>query len=336
MFLSVMLESEHRIAADLDGAGLIDRSGIGKIRVTGADRSDLLHRLSTNDLLNLKPFSSTGTIFTTDKGRIVDYVRVLAYPDSLLLITSPHQTARVRDWIDRYTIMEDIQLKDVTADEATFTLIGPKNLQVACSIFGKVPQANEFLVVSLGSTSLTLDHCQEFGINSASFFLGTKEASEWKDRALRREGEHGLISLDDTTYEYYRILHGIPASEELSDSFNPYEVNLRHAISFTKGCYIGQEVIARLDTYQKVRRELALLRFRERMPIKHSSLATVNKDGHQVGLLTSISGAEFGGEHVGLAVLRKDGVAIGDTIDVHSEDLNIEGYITKIFEQTPP
>ncbi len=330
-----MLESEHRIAADLDGAGLVDRSGMGKIRVTGADRSDLLHRLSTNNLLNLKPFSSTSTVFTTDKGRIVDHVRVLVYPDSLLLTTPLHQTTRVRDWIDKYTIMEDIQLKDVSADQAIFTLIGPKVLQVACSIFGKVPIANEFLEVPKGGASLTLDHCQEFGTNSVSVLIGIQHAQAWKEAVLQRRWEHGLISIADTTYEYYRILHGIPASGELSDSFNPYEVNLRHAISFSKGCYIGQEVIARLDTYQKVRRELALIRFGQRIPMKQPASVTVNKYGHQVGLLTSVSEAEFGGEHVGLAVLRKDEVASGDTVVACSEGMNIHGHITKIFEPIP-
>ncbi|HEX7573278.1 MAG TPA: tRNA-modifying protein YgfZ, partial [Bacteroidota bacterium] len=113
-------------------------------------------------------------------------------------------------------------------------------------------------------------------------------------------------------YEGFRIDRGIPAAPgELNDAFNPFECGLRDSISFTKGCYIGQEVIARLDTYGKIRRHLTRVASPARLPGPLPLLML--KNGAEAGTLTSMTEIPFGGKYLGLAVVRND-LAPGDTL----------------------
>ena len=98
---------------------------LGRVKMTGADCLDLLHRLSTQDLAKLSPGHVAGTVLTSDKGRIVDLVTVVAMPDQLLLLTSPDNQQQVVQWLDKYTITEDSQLIDVTAESGLLAVFGP-------------------------------------------------------------------------------------------------------------------------------------------------------------------------------------------------------------------
>lgn len=326
-----MVASDKNIVAALEDVALVDRSNLGKLRVTGADRLDLLHRLSTNDLLQLKPFSSKGTVFTTERGRIVDSVRLLAYPDSLLLISACYPVDRIRAWIEKYTIMEDIRLEDVTDSETLLTLVGPNSLQRISSILQDVPGPGEFRVTPLGDFLLSIDHQQEFGLEWVNVLSSGVGARISMERLLGHLSEHGVKLLDGPTFECYRILQGIPGEGELTDAFNPYDVNLRHAISFTKGCYIGQEVIARLDTYQKVQRGLALLSFKEEICVPSHSVLPVADGGEQVGVITSASHLAFQGRYLGLGILKQPAVKLGDRVTISTGSRMLDANIDRIF-----
>jgi folate-binding protein YgfZ len=127
-------------------------------------------------------------------------------------------------------------------------------------------------------------------------------------------------------------VNGIPREGcELIDSFNPYETNLRHAISFTKGCYIGQEVIARLDTYQKVQRRLVGLSF-EQKPLKGDTPLPMSMDSEEIGVLTSASQYPLGGRFVGLGVVKKNKAIVGDLVEVGRQTSALQGIITRLFE----
>jgi hypothetical protein len=112
-------------------------------------------------------------------------------------------------------------------------------------------------------------------------------------------------------YEAYRISKGIPMpGMELTERYNPYDINLRQFISYTKGCYTGQEVIARLDTYGKAHRRLVGLLFSQGSdPVDGG--APVSVGGEEVGWVTSVTEDPLFGSRLGLAVLRDDAIANG-------------------------
>ena len=131
----------------------------------------------------------------------------------------------------------------------------------------------------------------------------------------------GFVELGEEAWEIYRIAKGLPrAGNEITGSFNPYDVGLTDFVSYTKGCYVGQEVIARLDTYQKVRRGLFGLRSTERL---EGLPARLTRDGSDAGVLTSLSAYPHQGEHLGLGVLRRDVVEEGDLLSVEGSGIEL-------------
>ena len=279
----------------------------------GRDALDLLHRLSTNDLREIPPGRVVQTVLTTEKGRIVDAVYVLPAPSGYLLLTSIGAEEEIVRWIGKFTIMEEIELEVVTRTTAQLTLIGPDAQGALAGIqsrtAGPIPRT---AVVTSGG--LTLTH----------LIVPSGEAPGFLEAMLRTGG----ITMGMQAWEILRIMHGIPERPfELRADFNPYDVALRDAISYTKGCYIGQEVIARLDTYQKVRRLLVGLRS-EAGPVAVGS-TLLGSGGEEAGLVTSQAPAPFEGQWLGLAVARGDRVEAG-------KEAAARGSAGKIFIETFP
>jgi folate-binding protein YgfZ len=112
-----------------------------------------------------------------------------------------------------------------------------------------------------------------------------------------------------------RIQHAVPLyGQEMGDAYNPLEAGLIGSIDFHKGCYIGQEVIARLDTYQKVQKRLVRLRFSPEAPV--SPGAALEDNGHEVGKVTSVSSIPTTGELIGLGYVRTASLAVGANLQL--------------------
>ena len=325
---------DDEITGALTSAAIVDTSSVGKLYVTGADRLDLLHRLSTNDLVGLRPSSAVGTVFTTDKGRIVDYVNVLVFSDSLLLITSPGQETRLKAWIDKYTIMEDFQLSIVTPIWSMYSLIGPDVFVKASDIFGRPSESGKVIDWQVADTSIKLHYCEEFDRDCLNILVPREKAKKVWSILLEKGEVAGIKVLSSVGYEAVRIFQGIPGEgHELTDEFNPYEAGLAHAISFTKGCYIGQEVIARLDTYEKVQRKLVRMKFKDIPDYPHEKVL-LTKGGESVGWLTSFSSTSVNGEYVGLGIVSKGKVSKGDTLIMRNQHMETSGVVTEQFERS--
>ena len=264
-------------------------SDAGLLKLTGADARDLLNRLSTNLVdPDAPPGSVCATVLTSDRGRIVDLVYVIHCDDHQLLLTSPGRQDAVAAFLDQYTIMEDLEVADITASTTMLTLAGPAVLDVlravmdgGCSTLSPLPSA-------------FLDAAQAGVARSVGISEPRSGEREWgaflilppfnPDAAalppachLLYQGEHahaavshiithlllaGAAPLSAAAAETLRIARRQPRyGAEMSDAYNPLEAGLIGAVDFHKGCYIGQEVIARLDTYHKVQKYLVALRF---------------------------------------------------------------------------
>jgi folate-binding protein YgfZ len=300
-------------AAAMRGCALADLSMYGRIEVTGRDRLDLLHRLSTNDIAGARNGEVRSTVFLTDKGRIVDRALLLVREDSLLMITSPGAEHPLIAWLGKYTITEDINLSRVRDSTAMFCILGPALDSFAYQLDGSLPRENGWTLWPAGGAGAMLTVRREARQRYALMTLsGEQSAGAWN--ALLRAGERaGCRPIGSIAFEAYRISRGIAARPgELSEQRNPYDAGLREDISFTKGCYIGQEVVARLDTYQKVRKGLAGIVFGETAPgIPGQALM---KGGEEVGELTSALSDRVMGKFLGLAVVEEARVHPGDEL----------------------
>ena len=285
-----------------------DDSGI--LLLTGEDARDLLNRLSTNLIDPDAPAGEVAvTVLTSDRGRIVDLVYVIHCGDHQIMLTSPGQQQNVIDFLDKYTIMEDLEVEDITERTSLLRLTGPD----AADILGQVSDDGILAV----EPPTDPDDPER---PPTRYLLADDAARIAADLAAA-----GAVVISAQTAETLRISQGRPAyGSEMSDTYNPLEAGLIGAIDFHKGCYIGQEVIARLDTYHKVQKYMVSLDF-DADPAQAGALPgsrLLNDEGAAMGLVTSatVVPSPEGAHIVGLGYVRTAAVEIGGALRVADDD----------------
>lgn len=281
-------------------AALLDRTGAACLIQEGEDALDLLHRLSTNDLISLHPGDARFTVLTSERGRIIDMLHVVNLGQNRLLLLSESPDAqKTVDWIEKFTIIEDSVVRDASLEFARFALIGPTALQVAASASG--------IELVRGKVALTSDG-EDQTILVASEWANTERVDIAVPRAeleaaWRKLTEAGAVPAGDISFQAARINNDVPtAGNELTEDSNPLEVRLKDLISFTKGCYVGQEVVARLDTYDKLQKRLVGFEIESTL----SAGTKLSSDGKRAGAVTSVSALPSNGNSVALGFARRD------------------------------
>ncbi|QIR35356.1 folate-binding protein YgfZ [Tolypothrix sp. PCC 7910] len=296
------------IQAVKEGVVVCDRSHWGRIRVSDDDRIRFLHNQSTNDFQSLKPGQGCDTVMVTSTARTIDLVTAYVLEDAVLLLVSPNRREFIMQWLDRYIFFADkVQLTDVTDETATLSLIGPGSDGIieklgAGAIIGQ-PYSNHIVIndgviVAVGS-----------GLASPGYTLIVPIAE--KQKLWNEILALGAVELSDRAWNALRILEGRPTPDaELTDDYNPLEVGLWQTISFSKGCYIGQETIARLNTYKGVKQNLWGIKLNA--PAEIGATITVGEE--KVGKLTSYTETADG--YFGLGYIRTKAGGVGLQVQV--------------------
>lgn len=311
----------------VDGVGVYEDAERGMVKATGADVLDLVNRLSTNRVDNLRAGEGAPTIFTNEKGRIIDLVYVLNLGEFVLLLTGGGAQGQVMEWVDRYTFIEDSTLGDVTGSMSLVSVAGPKALEVLEGLTGLELAG----LGAFGSCGFEVDGVVgwvvRMDVGDVPGFQVIVE-DEDKQALLEKLAARGAVSVGTEAWEAFRVESGVPVyGKELGESRNPLEAGLIGAIDFTKGCYIGQEVIARLDTYDKVQRALVSLRVGGSWEEGDDLML----DGRRVGEVTSLARVSGDGDVVGLGYLRLSEAMVG-TQFVGSEGSWVEvARVPKLF-----
>lgn len=248
-----------------------DRTTRGRLIVTGRDRKDLLHRLATNAIAPLTIGRGTPTCFCTSKGRLIDWTVVLDRGDDLLLLSGNPE--RLAGHILQFTITEDVTVRNYMAIE--IIVCGPG----AAEFLGVRLEPWQFTDAALGGVKVQIVRVEPlFG---EAYAILAPDAVALR-RMLQERGKH----LDPAEVEALRVRSGIPAvPNEINEETNPWEVGLDEAISLTKGCYVGQEIIARIHTYKKLRRRIAGLHLEAPVPAG----TRLSRGGSEVALVTTVS-----------------------------------------------
>jgi folate-binding protein YgfZ len=264
--LESSLEAEYRAAHER--AVLLDRIDLASLRLEGKDAVDLVHRLSTNAVARLAEGEGTATVFTTSKGRILDLVTAHRVGGALEIVCSAPRVTTLSDWIDRYTFREDVRVADRSGSDAILALCGPEaETCVAAAWPGPSP------AMPFGAAAGSLEGhgallLRTFPLGGSTFLLRVARDAAPAVRALLLAKSAGrLLAAGPECLEILRLEAGLGgADRELTDEHNPWEARLGDAIALDKGCYVGQEVIARLHTYKKVARLLVRLSARSSVP----------------------------------------------------------------------
>lgn len=297
-----------------DKVALCDRSHWGRIQVADEDRLRFLHNQSTNDFQRLKPGEGCDTVFVTSTARTIDLVTAYVTEDAVLLMVSPNRRQYMLDWLDRYIFFADkVELADLTSKTAAFSLIGPESVALlnhlgAGAIISQPYGSHQLLPI--GDAEVRIAVGSSLALPGYTIIVPVdKAATLWSSIV-----QAGAAPLGDHVWEQLRIQQGRPAPEhELTEDYNPLEAGLWQTISWEKGCYIGQETIARLNTYKGVKQHLWGIRLRA--AAEPGSAIIVGDE--KVGKLTSYTETEQGSFGLGYIRTKAGGeglkVQIGDT-----------------------
>lgn len=309
------------LLAAREGVALCDRSHWGRILVSDDDRLRFLHNQSTNDFQSLKPNAGCDTVFVSSTARTIDLVTAYILEDAVLLLVSPNRREYLLQWLDKYIFFADkVKLKDLTNDTATFSLIGPESEQIV-----KKLGAEEIINQAYANHQLFKLEDIEFrvAVGSGLAIPGYTliVAAEYAANLWKKLVELGAVPLGEQGWEQLRITQGRPIpDQELTDDYNPLEAGLWQTISFTKGCYIGQETIARLNTYKGVKQQLWGIRLAA--PVEVGSV--ISLEDEKVGKLTSFTETENG--YFGLGYVRTK--AGGEGLKVRVGE--VEGEVVEV------
>ncbi len=233
-----------------------------RLLVKGNERVDFVNRMCTNDARKVEGRFGLLAVLTTAKGRIVDLVRLFARDDGIVLLGSDGRGAPLKQWLEKYVVMEDVAIDDLTASAGTLLAFGPNAEAAVKQVVGvELPPAPGGFAVASASFEGAVVHALGRGEPPLHSVELVAAAAVIPALAARLR-DAGLAPIGDAAWEQVRVEAGIPLfGRELTENVNPLEASLPSAVSFTKGCYIGQEVVARLNSYSKVQRHLVGVKF---------------------------------------------------------------------------
>jgi folate-binding protein YgfZ len=247
--------------AALEGAALYDESLAGRIFMRGRDRADLLHRLSTADMLRQRPGQGLRTVLTTPIGRIIDLLTVHVLDDALLLVSSQGQGPQVFAHLKKNIFFNDqVTLEAAGRSHGQLALFGPQSAallaQVTGASLGDLP-LHHTATVYLAGVAVLIARRPPLGGQGFTCYIPAEQVDAVRMALLAG----GAATLGADAFDVLRIEQGYGVfGRELGQEYIPLETGLLDAISFTKGCYVGQEIIARMESRGRMAKQLRGIR----------------------------------------------------------------------------
>jgi folate-binding protein YgfZ len=304
-------------------AALFDLSHHGKIRLAGKDAGQFLHNLCTNEVLKLTPGSGCEAFLTTGQAKTVAYVLIFRMGsaesnDVFDLDVGPGMADKVARHLDRYLISEAVEIQDQTTEFAQFHLAGPKSKEVLERVF-KIEAPDLALLqhrtCAAGDMPCLLRRHDPLGVPGFDILVPRERGNElWQALQKVDAKPAGLLA-----YDILRLEAGTPVyTRDIDETNLPTEVaRVDQTISFTKGCYIGQETIARIRTYGHVNRSLVGLKVNSDAAIPGGT--KLFRDGKAVGQVTSSVVSPRLGTAIALAYVRRGNQEPGTVMELFIE-----------------
>jgi folate-binding protein YgfZ len=295
---------EQEYAALRNNVGLRDVSHFGKVRITGRDRQKFIHSMVSSDVKDLKAGEGVLSVFLDVKGHIQADMKFYAFPDMLLMVLQHYVRDKILQGLDRYIISEDVTMKDVTEEYGMLQLLGS--------------QAESFLqshnVTALPQKLYSFTSMSFNGTNAHLIRLGVGFAilcAAGDTTALLNQFDLPLVGA--RAFEIYRIENGLPLMHRDMDESNfPQEARLDAALNFSKGCYLGQEVMARIDAQGHVNKQL--MGIAGDVPLKSGE--SLYKGNREIGKITSATTSPILNKPFAIGYVRREFAKEGETVEI--------------------
>ena len=269
-------------------AGLCDLSQRGKLRMTGADRQHFLHRVVTNDVGRLGDGEGVYACMLTPQGKIISDMTVYVRGEDLLIDVEPGMAGVLRETLDRYALIDDVEIEDVTARYGLIGVYGRK-AEACLKALGDLPETLPpcgHAEIEWNGLSVTVARSHRTGERDYDVYVPAENADELWKALLGGDVDTSCLPIGLDTLEVLRVEAGIPrCTAELDDRIIPNEAVKDRAVSFAKGCYIGQEPVVMMEHRGRPNRLLSGLVIEgETLPERN---ALIQKDGRDAGWITT-------------------------------------------------
>lgn len=314
MTLSLNVQEEYR--AVRERAGVMDLSHHGKIQITGTDRAAFLHNLVSNDIKNLAPGACCYATLLTPKGKMIADLHVYAMEDRHWLDLGAQAAGKVIEHLSKFLFSEDVRIQEVTGEFGLLSLQGARAAHALAE----------------GLAGIQCFENDRTGSGGYDVWMPAKDVEEVL-RAIRNQG--GVAQICHETWEILRIEAGRPVfGRDMDENTIPNEAGLERAISWTKGCYPGQEIVARIKYRGGVQRVLSGLVIEGATPPAAADRVFLKEA--IAGWVTSSVYSYCLESAVALATLRTPAAREGTALEIRSGATTLHANVCALpFYRTP-
>lgn len=304
------------------GAGLVHRRDRGVLDVSGGDRAAWLQGLLTNDVAAIPPGEARYAAYLTPQGRMISDMRVIALDDRMRLDVPAALAAALRERLDGLIFAEDVQIADVSPSTSVLEVHGPRGAEAIDALRSALAERAE------GAGEVAIVRDDQFAVPGWALYV-PRERYASVSSALERAG---VVEVSLDTLEVVRIEAGVPRFlADMTEDTIPLEAGIEdRAISFTKGCYVGQEIIVRV-THRgggRVARRLVGLSFAGTDAARPGDRLVSGE--RAIGHITSAAWSPALGHVIALGYVHRDFVEPGTRVEVASEDARVAATVTAL------
>lgn len=314
-----------------NNAGVIDLSNRGHMKIAGPDRTSFLQNLITNDVGSMKPTKGLHAAILTVKGRVIADFIVSAFEDHFILETEASIIEKLYKALSRYKIREKITIEE-QQDIGSIGVQGPNSPDILSrALGGSMPDLEiyENTHLQFGEDLVTIRKQSVTGEIGYILTLSQEALPRVWEKLLHTQPEPDLLLIGYEAAESLRVEAGLPKyGLDVTEENIPLEIENEDMVSFTKGCYVGQEVVARLKFLGQANKHLkGLLITGATIPIANSRITGEEKE---IGRITTSAYSPTLREPVAMAYLRREYCKSGTQVKIESEGRNLSATVADL------
>lgn len=324
-------DREREELAAAQGTLLVDLSPRGLLQLTGKDRAKFLHNFCTQEIKALTPGQSAEAFVTTIQGKVLAHVFVFVDENAIWLEASAEREAALEKHLNKYIITEDVQVTSRSAEFAILYLAGPTLKETLSKIgvslpadprvgsFAAATDAGEFLLHRVPWTSA----------EGWELLVPVSKVQVVWERLIAS----GATPIGWQTFSLLRIQAGTPwdGVDMTPEQLAPEAARTVRAISYRKGCYLGQEPIARIDSMGHVNQELRVLTFPVGTPVLAAATELLDAENKPIGHITSSAASTATQECSALGYVRRSHLAFGSQVSVKMDGKVLTGTVASVL-----
>jgi glycine cleavage system T protein len=313
-------------------AGLFDRCHRGLLQVTGPDRFSFLQGMLSNDLRDLKPGQGQYATVLNQQGKVLSDVRVLQSENSFYLDLWAAVKDNIVAHLNRYLIADEVEITDKSEGYGILSIQGPRSIELLQELVtqGELPeQRAHHTIVDVEGVKICVVHASHTGEAGFDLIIPVQALRDIAQRATDLGQPFSAVWVGEEAQNTLRVEAGIPRyGVDITEDNLLLETGLEHAVSFKKGCYLGQEVVERIRSRGHVNKKLCGLLLDAQGPVRTGD--PISAGGRNIGSVTSSVYSPALARPIGLGYLHRDFWALGTIVSLNRESESITAVVAEL------